>query len=328
VNRGEQLCKTNKNRLLEMAIVLCWRMHRMRVFLTLLALISLACGAESLNRNLLNTFGQDLLIGTPGPADADGEAFLARFTLAMPNSIDPNVERVTRECEALWTHNFCIMTIRPNSEPLGDTQTRGRYFRRMLVEFGPERSQMREDVTTQMRDTNTYSMLWKYRIGDRNIGGLHLFDHFCLAVGRSFGRYLEEVVSQEEGSSATLRRLDALGRFGQTFPGKWDITYEPRSQNLVRSALFVPNGSSSAVLKVTNSGTMSCPGLSIAAGGAFVAGNVRFDFQILSLTNVSSRSDTFKDCTNRFFRHMNAPAAPGKLTVMDLRGSEVKRSAN
>ncbi len=247
-------------------------------------------------------------------------------------------------CEAIWTNGFCVLSIsyrydhdpvfRPRSRKELDRSGNRRMSRPSWIGavFGCQRNESRQELVwyvirpdAGVESTNSSTAVEKYKIGDRN--SMFLFDRFCNTTGRGYARYLNQITSRSHRlGSGDSSSVEALGYYSTWFDGRWRLNCQQASGHLAREVSFTPKGWDKPLLSVTNSGSIECPGLTIAASGAETySGTLRTDIQVLSLTNFSSSDVVNSECA-RMLAPMDEPVPPGKMHILDRRGPVTKMS--
>ena len=187
-----------------------------------------------------------------------------------------------------WTNGYCVLSIsyrydhnpvfRPRSRKELDRSGNRRMSRPSWIGavFGCQRNESRQELVwyvirpdAGVESTNSLTAVEKYQ--DRRLNNsMFLFDRFCNTTGRGYARYLNQITSRSDrlgtGDSSSV---EALGYYSTWFDGRWRLNCQQASGKvyLAREVSFTPKGWDKPLLSVTNSGSIECPGLTIAASG-------------------------------------------------------------
>lgn len=168
-------------------------------------------------------------------------------------------------------------------------------------------------------ETKTRSLLQKDLVGKKN--SIFEFYQFRMATGRGFSEHLDKIQTQHE--VAGLRSVSAVGSFGPSFHGTWNIMLDPAADDLIREAVFTRSGNTSPLITSTSTGLISAGGLKIAQSGTLILADYEIAVEVLDLS-------VFKDGDELFFadiqNHLDAPLSPGRSEIIDLRGKEPVRT--
>ncbi len=295
-----------------------------------------AQSADDILSSLRRTDASEMLLNQPTQAHGLF-GFAATYVAHLKYGQGRQERRETLECEAVWTNGFCMMSI--SSRYDGDpSYASGRILGRSTnacvtrtvwrgVLYSPQQNVERDELLTYtirpdggIVSTNPQNTLFTYEVGDST--KLMFFNQFRLATGRCFSMYLERATVEPEavrpGEALTLT---ASGWFGWLAgKGTWAITCDTDAVWLVREANFTRQGAPAPKLLVVTAGTVSCPGLSVAASGTWQENGItQSDYQVLSLTNLSS-PEQFNARYADLSKRINAPLPPGVSQSIDWSG--------
>jgi hypothetical protein len=189
------------------------------------------------------------------------------------------------------------------------------------MELRDEVVQYRVSSANLVSTTNQHVFVHRFAI--RNPGGMYCVREFFPTLGIGYHGLLQQVT--EHWPSPTGGELKAEGQFTKALHGSWSLEYEADSGYLVRKAAFTPSGGLSPSFFFRNSGLSECAGLRLATAGTFTSPAIRYDFNVLAVTNLAITDALFRTRVDEFFRHIDSSLPTNGATVLDNRGSELKR---
>jgi hypothetical protein len=288
-------------------------------------------GTENTNRGFIATF---LMLGS-GPGDTAQGVPIHR-------------------CNLLWARGFFALTfdttyphdpvyLPPPAPGIGSPATLGdldhdrqknlllwRSLRKCCI-FSAQRNEQREEFARyvikpngEVFTTNLNTCVTKFIIGERD--SLPWFNLFRHGLGRGYGECLDRVILlKQQQPSTNLTTLEAFGSYGKGFPkGRWSLTFEPESDNLVRSATFTPEGHAKPAMVAITSGVVGCSGLRMAASGRIQLTPLQFELQLLTLTNLFTSEEAFRLRCSQVADLLDASLPIGS-EIIDFRGPTTKK---
>ena len=145
--------------------------------------------------------------------------------------------------------------------------------------------------------------------------GMHQLDHFLLAAGTGFTRYLEQIRGLEELDS-DMWRLTVSGAYG--VPGIWHLLIDTAHGNpIVREASLFKARDGTLLLRTKAMGTCERDGLTLGASGSvevFVTADREPDVRTFELLSFSKQADSTH--LGRL-RELHAAPLPAETPVFD-----------
>ena len=293
---------------------------------------------------------QILRIGNPALSNAVG--FLTTCLVMRPHRFDPVQSPEMRNSTIAWSNGACLVRTLISYEyppifqkagildyrPFDYDRDGNLIVWRGVEEYSVYAADRNENLIKYLKhhvspagkilDTNSYTILTRYSVGDHN--SLALFEQFRMATGRGFTGHLQRLTSEEAlGVPPDRFALEALGSFGPGLRGAWKLAGEKKSCDLIREATFTPNGTGRPNVEVKNEGQMTCPGLTIAERGSFASGwyqgRFRTEAKYYVLTLKSITQSDFDSFQRQILDQLDAPLPEGQSEVIDRRGPLPKR---
>lgn len=174
------------------------------------------------------------------------------------------------------------------------------------------------DPNGQIVRTDDSILLWRWPT-DKPYS-MYQFNHYEMAMGRGFSRYLGTIKSTKSLSSGLLK-VTSQGSYGGGFQGTWELTLDPNSDWLVREAVFTPNGADKPITEVTTSGVVEKDRIKLAKDGVLKYTNFpEYSVQVTGISKVVGPNHLYEEVLSRL-----SPLPPGTSTI-DLRGEKPVRS--
>lgn len=168
-----------------------------------------------------------------------------------------------------------------------------------------------------IRATNTYSYLFIYPIGNEE--DIHLYNKFCYAVGRGFGRSVESITASSKQDTASFEVITAQGTLEHAIKGTWVLTIDPTLGHLVREANFTREHTTTPVFTVINSGLMDAGNVKIATSSSLFFGGLQAHFEAIDLKCITRDSQLFCTMLKNVTEHINNASTNAITKITDFR---------
>ena len=157
-----------------------------------------------------------------------------------------------------------------------------------------------------------WMQMLQFPIGDRN--SLYLFRQLIQATGRGFAQDLTSLISEK--SLDNKIQVDAKGGAGPWLPGHWVLTCDRGSDPLVRTATFYTDAMPDQPnIEISNSGEMSCRGLTFARDGQLRIGPLNTKFEIVNVEPLESSDALRCPLYREVIKHFEEPLPTGSQIV-------------
>jgi len=255
---------------------------------------------------------------------------------------DPNQGMVYMDCETTWlkedtfamkiqyyyehlpvygrirTHNYAGYDYRDGNLIVWRTLE-------AYILFSPDRNDTLEKVRVFYVDPNNKIVdmgdnikLHRFKIGDTN--NKYRFNQFEMATGRGFSKHLTSnisITSQPPRLTEITSQDSWLG-----VGGRWKLTIDPVSDNLVRGAIFTMNAATRPSVEVTTGGVIEKDGIKMAKYGTVkYSSDLELDIEVTDISKIIGKNDLYEGVAAR----LNEPLPKG-AGIIDLTGTKPVRS--
>lgn len=281
-----------------------------------------------------------LLVQNDAKAKTD-KWFIASFILKVQHPFDPAQGIEIKNCTIMWNYDSCMIKTKSEYEhppvfrPLGvldyrqiDYDKDGNLIVWRSLENSVISTKDRNESVEKLimfrigplgdiRDSKNYTQLYRYPVGSAK--STYLFDQFRLATGRGLSKHLIRIRSEiSRSSNKGLRSVKAIGKYGESLNGNWDVTFDQEMDFLVREAVFYPDGLAEPLVEIMSYGLIQCPELSIAESGFFRAGSYGAQFRVISLRRTNESDVGLQSLLKEIKERVRTKLTPGASEIIDF----------
>lgn len=287
--------------------------------------------------------GGEELVSLLGQKDQQSHSagYKISFIVVMSNNQfdDPNQTKVLKDCAATWTAEgaFAMKSTTyyeqpPVYRPLGSAGYKpSDYHNGNLIVWRSleehilsvhDRNDMLQKLTNYLIDPNdqiveTGDNVLLYRFPIDKPYSMYQFNQLEIAMGRGFSKHIGTVKSAKSLSSGLLK-VTSQGSHGPGLKGTWELTIDPKSDYLVREALFTCYGMDKPSSIVTSDGVIEKDGIKLAKSGVRKYPNVlEYSVHVTDISKVVGPNRLYEEVLSC----LNSPLAHG-AQIVDWRGKK------